>query len=369
MNDRDDTQNETAAETLTPSNRADARPKAVEGSKRKLAAVMGEQDAIAGFSRVKVAMVLTDPRVEDNPIVYVNSAFERTTGYARSAVIGRNCRFLQGDETRKADVDKLRHAVEAGRDISVDIQNYRADGKPFLNRLIIAPITDAEGEVMYFLGIQKELYDTEREERDADEQLTAIRSRVQDDLSLVLRGIGDAGESGEPLAFEAMARRMECLQLVYESMVLSDSLGPRSHGIDLGALVSRIAAAIAYEEGRPGLRYQQSIEASDVNLEAAVRVSLLVSEILFNAFHHAFDRLDEGLIELRVSRLAAGGLRIVVTDDGVGLPSNAEFPDLTTIGGRLMSLLADGLDATITPVRGAAGTVVMLDVPAGIADV
>lgn len=369
MNDRDDTQGKTMAESLSPLNRAKARPKAIEGSKRKLAAVMAEQEAIAGFSRVKVAMVLTDPRVEDNPIVYVNAAFERTTGYARSAVIGRNCRFLQGEDTRKDDVDRLRRAVEQGRDMSVDIQNYRADGKPFLNRLIIAPITDADGEVMYFLGIQKELYDTEREEQEADDQLMAIRSRVQEDLSMVLRGIGDTSESVEPLAFEAVARRMECLQLVYESMVLSDSLGPRSHGIDLGALISRIAAAIAYEEGRPGLRYQQTIEAADVNLEAAVRLSLLVSEILFNAFHHAFDRLDEGVIELRVSRLAAGGLRIVVTDDGVGLPSNAAFPDLTTIGGRLLSLMADGLDATITPVRGAAGTVVMLDVPAGIADV
>ncbi|MEL7184537.1 MAG: PAS domain-containing protein, partial [Pseudomonadota bacterium] len=61
-------------------------------SRRKLASVINDQTALAGFSRVRVAMVLTDPRAEDNPIVYVNSAFERTTGYDRSAVIGRNCR-------------------------------------------------------------------------------------------------------------------------------------------------------------------------------------------------------------------------------------------------------------------------------------
>lgn len=336
--------------------------------KRKLSAVMGEEDAIAGFSRVKVAMVLTDPRVEDNPIVYVNAAFERVTGYSRSAVVGRNCRFLQGEKTKKSDVDTLRQAVEDGRDVSVDIQNYRADGRPFMNRLVIAPIMDANGEVMYYLGIQKPLTDSELEDETVNAQLGAIQSRVQEDLSFVLEGIGEARDDGAPIEFEAMTRRMECLQLVYEAMLQSDSLGARAQGIDLGGLVSRVAASIAYEEGRPGIRYQQSIEGAEVNLEAAVRISLLLSELLFNAFHHAFDRMEEGLIELRVTKLAAGGLRLVVTDDGVGLPSKAIFPDMATIGGRLIATLTDGLDATLTPVRGAAGTVVMLDVPAGIAD-
>ncbi|SDY58512.1 PAS domain S-box-containing protein [Jannaschia faecimaris] len=348
--------------------RAEPRHKELDATKRKLAAVMDEKDAIDGFSNAKVAMVLTDPRADDNPIVYVNAAFEKMTGYSRSAVIGRNCRFLQGDETRKTDVDNLRAAVNDGRDLSIDIQNYRADGRPFVNRLIIAPITDGNGDIIYYLGIQKPLHDTEREDGELNEKLSSLQSRVQEDLSLVLKSLGETTED-EPLEFEAMTRRMECLQLVYEAMLLSDSQGLRSRGIDLGALISRVAASIAYEEGRPGIRYQQQIESVVVNLEASVRVSLLLSEVLFNAFHHAFDRLEEGLIELRLTRLAAGGLRLVVTDDGVGLPSNICFPDMTTIGGRLIATLADGLDATITPVRGAAGTVVMLDVPAGMMDV
>lgn len=348
--------------------RNDINKSVSNASKRKLTAVMDDADAIAGFSRVRVAMVLTDPRVEDNPIVYVNAAFERVTGYSRSAVIGRNCRLLQGDKTAKSDVDKLRAAVEEGRDISVDIQNYRADGRPFMNRLVIAPILDSNDEVIYFLGIQKPLTDSEAEDEKLNKQLKIIQSRVREDLSFVLQKIGEGNSDGEPIEFEAMTRRLECLQLVYESMLQSDNQGINSRGIDLGALISRVAASIAYEEGRPGIRYQQSIEGAEVNLEAAVRISLLMSEMLFNAFHHAFDRLDEGLIELRVTKLSAGGLRLVVTDDGVGLPSNAAFPDMATIGGRLIATLTDGLEATITPVRGAAGTVVMLDVPAGIID-
>lgn len=332
---------------------------------RRLAEVAKEESLLAGFSRVRVAMVLTDPSAEDNPIVYVNSAFERTTGYSRASAIGRNCRFLQGEDTPKRDVDALRDAIRESRDVSVDILNYRATGEPFLNRLIIAPITDEDGEVIYFLGIQKELGEGERPHGD-DDVLNKIRQRVQDDLSMVLDTIRRP-EDDTALDFDAMSRRLECLQLVYESMELSDSQGAE-RGIDLGSLLSRIGTAIAHEEGRPGVRFTQSIEPMLVSLEGAVRVSLVVSEVLANAFDHAFDRLEEGLVELRVTQLAAGGLRVVIADDGVGLPSNRPFPDPDTIGGRLIERMTEGLDATLTPVRGAAGTVVMIDVPVGVTE-
>jgi PAS domain S-box-containing protein len=338
------------------------------GARRKLASVMNDQDAIAGFSRVRVSMILTDPRAEDNSIVYVNAAFERTTGYARSSVIGRNCRFLQGEGTDKADVDRIREAVATGRDVTVDILNYRADGKPFINRLIIAPIHDSDGKIIYFLGIQKEMYDTERQEDAANALLLNVRSRVRADLALLLENITDR-DGDDPLDYDAMNRRLECLQLVYEGMKLSDRQDRPGHGIDLGSLISRVASAVAHEEGRSGIRYVQSVEPLLVNTDAAVRVSILVSEVLSNAFAHAFERMEEGFVELRVTQLAAGGLRLTVTDDGVGLPQNVPFPNPETVGGRLINRLVEGLDASITPVRGAAGTVVMIDVPVGMTQV
>lgn len=338
---------------------------------RKLASVVEDREALEGFSRVRVAMVLTDPRVEDNPIVYVNSAFERTTGYSRSAVIGRNCRFLQGEDTEKVHVDTLRSAIEDRIDVTVDIVNYRANGEPFTNRLIIAPITDSEGHLIYFLGIQKELRDSERDKGDIVHLLRAVSDRVTDDLSMVLDGIKHP-DLREPFAYESMHRRLEALQLTYESMVLSDRQDDAdpAHGgrIDLGSLLSRVAAAVAHEEGRPGIRFVQQIEALDVNLPSAVRLALLVSEVLSNAFSHAFERMEQGFVELRMARLAAGGLRLVITDDGIGLRANAPYPDPDTLGGRLMQTLTNGLDATLTPVRGAAGTVVMIDVPAGVTE-
>ena len=332
-----------------------------------LAAALGSNDAFAGFSRLSISLVLTDPRQPDNPIVYVNDAFTRTTGYAREAAVGRNCRFLQGEATDKRDVDAIRAAIDSARDVSVDILNYRANGTPFVNRLIIAPILGDDGQPMFFLGLQKELVETDRgaDHRISTEHLRQIQALVRRDLSLVLASLRepDAGEPPLPERnLKALPRRLETLQFVYEELRHARRLR-NAAVLDLGGLIGRIASAISHDEGRAGVRFVQMVESCEVGLETATRIALIVSEALHNAFVHAFDRLDEGRLELRVTRLTGGGLRIVVADDGVGLPRDAVWPSHRTAGGRLVRDLLVGLDATLNVSRGAAGTVVLIDVP------
>lgn len=338
----------------------------------ELQTVLSDSEALSGFSRLSIAMVITNPKLDDNPIIYVNDAFERTTGYSRSSVIGRNCRFLQGERTDKRDVDHIRSAVDNARDVSVDILNYRSDGSPFYNRLIIAPIMGDGNMPVYFLGIQKELVQTDRgaDNRIASENLAVITNRVHRDLAMILKSVSAFSASdAQSLAreVEALPRRLECLQLVYEEMKLSDKQRNREK-LDLGSLLSRIASSIAHHEGRAGVRFTQHVEQLDVNLETAARVALVMSETLNNAFRHAFTGLDQGYVELRATRLAAGGMRLMIADDGVGIPERVTWPDSTTIGGRLIGQLLEGLDATINIARGAAGTIVTIDVPVGFTD-
>ena len=80
---------------------------------------------------------------------------------------------------------------------------------------------------------------------------------------------------------------------------------------------------------------------------------------------HAFDRLDMGLIEIRMSQLSAGGLRLIVSDDGIGIPRSVEWPSGSTVGGRIVTGLIEGLEGTLHLGRGAAGSFVTIDVPAG----
>ncbi|WP_163559281.1 EAL domain-containing protein [Halomonas sp. NO4] len=107
-------------------------------------------------------VVIADARQPDLPIVYVNAAFERITGYSRIEALGRNCRFLQGENSDPQACAAIRHGLEAQSTVHVTLLNYRKDGMPFWNELYISPVRDDNGELSHFIGIQNDI-STQRE--------------------------------------------------------------------------------------------------------------------------------------------------------------------------------------------------------------
>ncbi|KEF52827.1 uncharacterized protein A1O9_11244 [Exophiala aquamarina CBS 119918] len=108
-------------------------------------------DLVGGLSEV---FCLTDPNQYDNPIIYASEEFYRLTGYGRDDVIGRNCRFLQGANTQRGSVTRLRENIKNGKQACETFLNYRRDGRPFINLLMIAPLHDDKGNVKYHIGAQ-----------------------------------------------------------------------------------------------------------------------------------------------------------------------------------------------------------------------
>jgi len=100
------------------------------------------------------SLLITDPRLDDNQIVFVSDAFIRLTGYSREEILGRNCRFLQGKDTNPKAVRALHEAIKRRDAITIDILNYTKDGTPFWNRLRIRPLFSGSGEIESFVGIQ-----------------------------------------------------------------------------------------------------------------------------------------------------------------------------------------------------------------------
>lgn len=101
--------------------------------------------------------LITDPRMPDNPIVYCNPAFERISGYAFREVVGRNCRFLQGEDREQPGLVQLRDALRKQTGCRVTLKNVRKDGVPFWNELHVAPILDDEGQLTHYIGIQNDV--------------------------------------------------------------------------------------------------------------------------------------------------------------------------------------------------------------------
>jgi phosphoserine phosphatase RsbU/P len=130
-------------------------------------------------------ITITDPRLPDNPLIYVNQGFEHLTGYTADEVLGRNCRFLQGRGSDSEAVAAIRGAVRAERPCLVEILNYRKDGSPFWNRLSVTPVRDAEGRTTHFIGIQSDISDRKRAEdglREANRQLEIAAERKRRSL-------------------------------------------------------------------------------------------------------------------------------------------------------------------------------------------
>ena len=120
-----------------------------------LLGLSGENDPfVCAVRATRMPMIITNPRLEDNPVVFTNDAFCRLAGYTREEIIGRNCRFLQGPQTDPETVAKIREAVRAVKSIEIDIRNHRKDGTPFWNRLLLAPVHDAAGDLAYFFASQ-----------------------------------------------------------------------------------------------------------------------------------------------------------------------------------------------------------------------
>ena len=108
-----------------------------------------------GFS--PIATVLSNPRKADNPLEVVNPAFCELTGFTEREIVGRNCRFLAGAATEPWLTERIREGVRTRRSVLVDILNYKRDGTPFRNAVLVTPLFDDNGELSWFLGSQVEL--------------------------------------------------------------------------------------------------------------------------------------------------------------------------------------------------------------------
>ncbi len=111
------------------------------------------------------AIVITSATKPDQPLEYVNAAFERITGYSSEESIGRNCRFLQRDDHDQPGVRLIAEALARGSEVHAVLQNYRKNGEMFWNEVHIAPVRDASGRITHFVGIQSDV--TERVEHEA----------------------------------------------------------------------------------------------------------------------------------------------------------------------------------------------------------
>jgi len=109
-------------------------------------------------------VVISEADKKGCPVLYVNPAFEKMSGYSMTEMKGQNCNLLQGPDTDPKVVAEIRKALQEKREIKTVIRNYRKDGSMFWNELLIAPVKGTDNKVTHFIGLQSDI--TERIQRE-----------------------------------------------------------------------------------------------------------------------------------------------------------------------------------------------------------
>ena len=140
-----------------------------------------------------IACVVSNPRLPDNPIVDCNEAFVTLTGYRSDEIIGHNCRFLSGEGTEPWLTEMLRNGIRRRQPVIVEILNYKKNGTPFRNAVMVAPIFDVHGELEYFLGSQVEIAEDVARANDirrkhAHDRMVALSRRQREVLVFMAAG-------------------------------------------------------------------------------------------------------------------------------------------------------------------------------------
>ncbi len=149
-------------------------------------AELAQRNAVLASTVASVTsgIVICDATLPDQPIVFVNAAFIRITGYSAAEAMGRNCRFLQGRDTDRETVERIRRAIATGRAVTATIRNYRKDGKTFWNEINISPLRDESGRLIHFVGIVQDVTNRIRTEENLREAKTQaeVASRAKSEF-------------------------------------------------------------------------------------------------------------------------------------------------------------------------------------------
>ncbi len=304
-----------------------------------------ESDRFKQFlDQIPIALAVSELHPTET-VVYANLEFERLSGQLNATVLGADWHNLPGQADATPPLS-LGEAIVHGRDNlgSFTIPNGDAsltvdawsnlieddDGTPVFRLVALLESPGRDGASLDKLAEQV---------REKDTHLLELQHRVKNNLQMITalirieaRGVADrpAGDR-----FDRLAGRVEALGLLYHA--LGDSAGDGV--VDLGIYLSEVASAVMRAHAMEGIHLNLQVDTWMVSLNVAMPAGLVVNELLTNALKHAFQGRDGGAITLHSTTDATGGCRVLVADDGVGLPEGYSWPK----PGKLSALIVRSL--------------------------
>lgn len=270
--------------------------------------------------KAPIGIVLSDPTQKDNPLVYVNEGFVEQTGYTREEALGRNCRFLQGEDTNEEIVDTLRQKIEAEEPVSVVIQNYRADGSAYWNRLEVAPVPDRDGNVVNYIGFQQDVTALVERQRHLQILDRYLRHNIRNKMN-VINGIAEVIQDEADPQIADYAKKI--------NKTSSTLLGNTEREREVVKLLQEESEPIPVElmsllrvtlnrlsEEYPSVAFSLSGPTS-VSVNAVPEISKACEELIRNAIKH--NKSDSPRVDITV-KSDTETVQLDIVDNGPGIP-------------------------------------------------
>jgi len=319
------------------------------------------------LDQIPIAIIVSDMKGRER-IAYANPEFEKLSGHVAAEVEGASWDVLQGrrDSDDRRD---LSEAVVEFKDFIGTFQIERAGREAAIVDAYSNVIVDDNGTPAFRLAALVEVGahgQTQREEferklREKDTLLLEIQHRVKNNLQMItaLLRIEARNAQGriDTVPFDRLAGRIESIQLVYK--LLSD----RGQGdeIDLGIYLSEIVSSVMHSHAVEGIHLDLKVDAYPVSVNVAMPTGLVVNELLINSLKHAFQGRSGGTITLH-SLADGNGCRVIVADDGIGLPEGLEWPKRGKLGALIVRSLRENAKASLkvesSPGKGTRVTIV-----------
>jgi PAS domain S-box-containing protein len=306
------------------------------------------------LDHVPIAIAVSKLLRGDPRIIYVNKAYEALIGQALKDVRGRGWSIL----------DTLKHEDDPGLALGKallkgdeSVGTFQRDTpKALLVEAYSSLIENDDGTENYRIVALIDVTERARSQReefgrrlhDKEVLLLELQHRIKNNLQLVtamIRLEARAQREGDSVNLEKLAGRIESLQLLYRDLA-ADGLGQT---VDLGHYLSQIASAVMHTYAVGGTRLDLKVDHAPVSVNVAMPVGLVVNELLTNAFKYAFNGRGSGTITLRCFHEDDLNYRIVVADDGLGLPEGTQWPAPGKLGALIVQTLRENTrDANVT---------------------
>lgn len=367
---------------------------------------------VAAVEATRMPMVITDPTIAGNPIVYANAAFLGLCGYGREEVLGRTFHFLSGPDTDPEVARRIDTAIGARHDITVEVRLHRKDGRSIWVMLYVSPVMDGDGQVIQHFASFLDISDRKHLEAElraahADlEHRVRLRTRELEDANRRLREEVDRRQAAERVLRTALSDKEFLIQEVNHRVkntlqrahallsvqgmnstdeAVRDALAGagqrlarmaeihellhRAGGyqdIDVARYLETLGASLVTSwQGGSGL-VSLSVDAEQVRWgpDLVLPLGLIVNEAVANALKHAFPDGRQGAVTVALRRQSERTHRLVIRDDGVGIGPQRRQGSL---GLTLIEALAEQLDGSAT-VEADGGTLVTVTFPADPAE-